>query len=196
MERFFDVNVLALLSLWFLWRLEERRTVVLFVLCLLVGWAVLFSLRARPHWTAALARAPLPFGVAGFAARFLNAVLSQLTPARLLWMSASSLAVWAFYALQMAFALNGAANLGLSGGTVLGVFALSSLGMLLPSSPGAIRVYEAVAVAALTAHGVARDQALAASLFAHMAQFVPVTLAGGLTALLARTGEEGRKEAP
>ena len=55
--------------------------------------------------------------------------------------------------------------------------------MLLPSSPGAIGVYEAIAVAALRAHDVPHEQALAAALFAHMAQFIPVTLTGGLAML-------------
>ena len=98
-------------------------------------------------------------------------------------MIATSLAVWSLYALEMILALNGAAGLGLSFGAALSVFALSSLGMLLPSSPGAIGVYEAVAVAALRAHDVPHDQALAAALFAHMAQFIPVTLSGGLVML-------------
>ena len=63
------------------------------------------------------------------------------------------------------------------------IHALSSLGMLLPSSPGAIGVYEAVTVAVLRAHDMPHDQALAAALFAHMAQFIPVTLSGGLVIL-------------
>ena len=72
------------------------------------------------------------------------------------------------------------AGLGLSMSGVVGVFALSSLGMLLPSSPGALGVYEAVMVTALDVYGVPRDQALAITLFSHMAQFIPVTLVGGL----------------
>ena len=82
--------------------------------------------------------------------------------------------------MQMAIALDFAAKLNLGFAGTLGVFALSSLGMLLPSSPGAIGVYEAVAVTALTAYNVPRDQALAITLFVHMAQFIPVTVVGGL----------------
>ena len=51
----------------------------------------------------------------------------------------------------------------------------------------------------LRAHDVPHDQALAAALFAHMAQFVPVTLAGGLAMLRFPSGraEEGQeRESP
>lgn len=98
-------------------------------------------------------------------------------------MASTSVLVWSLYALETTVALNGVAGLGLSWKAALSVFALSSLGMLLPSSPGAIGVYEAIAVAALRAHDVPHEQALAAALFAHMAQFIPVTLAGGLAML-------------
>ena len=118
--------------------------------------------------------------IVDFLTRFTKSLIAQLYIKRLVWMIVSTLLLWSFYYLQMAIALDLAAKLNLGFAGTLGVFALSSLGMLLPSSPGAIGVYEAVAVTALTAYNVPRDQALAITLFVHMAQFIPVTVVGGL----------------
>ena len=183
MERFFDVNALALLSLWFVWHVGRRGATLLFLACLLAGWLVLLLMRRCPKVVSWAARLPLPREITGFLQRFLSALAGHLTAGRLVWMASTSLLVWSLYALETTVALNGVAGLGLSWKAALSVFALSSLGMLLPSSPGAIGVYEAIAVAALRAHDVPHEQALAAALFAHMAQFIPVTLAGGLAML-------------
>ena len=185
MERFFDVNVLALLSLWFVWYRGQGGAAFFLLSGLAVGWLVLFLMRRHPESIVWLARRlqPLSPKLSDFIRRFLSSLVRHLTARRLAWMTATSLAVWSLYALEMTLVLNGAAGLGLSLEAALSVFALSSLGMLLPSSPGAIGVYEAVTVAALRAHDVPHDQALAAALFAHMAQFIPVTLSGGLMML-------------
>ena len=194
-ERFFDVNMLTLLSLWFMVKAEQQRYALPLVACLAAGWLFLLALRARPAWWRRLERLPLPGGLSAFLARFLGAVTAQMTPGRILWMLCSSAALWALYALQVGIVLNGAAGLGLRWTDALGVFALSSLGMLLPSSPGALGVYEAVAVAALTSYGVPRDQALAAALADHMVQFIPVTAAGGLVLLLCPLRGKGQARA-
>ncbi len=194
MERFFDVNVLALLSLWFAWNMGRRDAALLLLACLAVGWLVLLLLRRRPEHIVRLAHLPLPRKASDFLQRFLSALVGHMTPGRLAWTAGTSLIVWSLYALEMTLALNGVAGLGLSRGAALSVFAVSSLGMLLPSSPGAIGVYEAVAVAALRAHDVPHDHALAAALFAHMAQFIPVTLAGGLAMLAFPPAPQERTE--
>lgn len=194
-ERFFDVNMLTLLSLWFMVKTEQQRYALPLVTCLAAGWLFLLALRARPAWRQHLERLPLPGGLTAFLARFLDAVTAQMMPGRILWMLCSSAVVWALYALQVGIVLNGAAGLGLRWADALGVFALSSLGMLLPSSPGSLGVYEAVAVAALTAYGVPRDQALAAALADHMVQFIPVTAAGGLVLLLCPSKKKGQARA-
>ena len=183
MERFFDVNALALLSLWFVWHVGQRGTTILFLTCLLAGWLVLVLMRRCPKVVSWAARLPLPPKITGFLQRFLFALVGHLTAKRHVWMASTSVLVWGLYALETAVALNGVAGLGLNWKAALSVFALSSLGALLPSSPGALGVYEAIAVAALRAHDVPHEQALAAALFAHMAQFIPVTLAGGLVML-------------
>ena len=184
MERFFDVNVLALLSLWFLWQQGQIRVLSLFLLCLAGGWAVLFLFRARPEWGHFWERLPLPTKITNFLTRFTLSLVGQMSPRRLVWMTVSSLCLWTFYAFQTGVCLNWAAGLGFSWTETVAVFALSSLGMLLPSSPGAVGVYEAVMLTVLMAYNVPRDQALAVTLFSHMAQFIPVTVVGGLIFLL------------
>ena len=50
----------------------------------------------------------------------------------------------------------------------------------LTSAPGAIGVYEAFAVTILKSYGVKPEAALAVALFSHAAQFIPITLVGGV----------------
>ena len=180
MGRFFDVNALGLLSLWFLWALRQKRTALALSGCLVLGWGILLLFRRRPEWAKLWGKLPLPARVTDFLTRFTLSLVEQMSPRRLAWSAALTAVLWTGYAFQSWVSLNGVAGLGLSAGEVVGVFALSSLGMLLPSSPGALGVYEAVMATALAAYSVPRDQALAVTLFCHMAQFIPVTLAGGL----------------
>lgn len=177
-ERFFDVNILALLSLWFMLELGQTSMALILILCLIIGWIILIIFHKRPEFINIYSKLHLPSKLADFLTRFTKSLTDQIYIKRLIWMSFSTAVLWSFYALQMAIALNGAAGLNLSFSETLGIFALSSLGMLLPSSPGALGVYEAVAVTALTAYNVPREQALAVTLFAHMAQFIPVTIVG------------------
>jgi uncharacterized membrane protein YbhN (UPF0104 family) len=183
MERFFDVNVLALLSLWFLWLTGERWAVFVFTGCLAAGWGILAFLKLRPSLAE---RFTGLFGLFGgerarlFVSQGLSSVLGNMSPGRLAWLAVTSLTVWFLYGAQMALGVNAVAGLGLSWDKVISVFAVSGLSMLLPSSPGAIGVYEAFTVTVLKSFGVGAEEALAVTLFSHMAQFVPVTLAGGL----------------
>lgn len=179
-ERFFDVNILALLSLWFMWKLGQRSAALILILCLITGWIILIIFHKRPEFINIYAKLHLPLKLADFLTKFTSSLIDQMYIKRLIWMAFSTAIIWSLYALQMAIALNMAAGLNLNFSETLGIFALSSLGMLLPSSPGAIGVYEAVAVTALTAYNVPREQALAVTLFAHMAQFIPVTIVGSL----------------
>ena len=180
MERFFDVNVLALLSFWLLWTLGERWVVAVFVTCLIVGWCVLVIF----HKNQALAeRFTGLFGkgrLRTFVSQALSGVLDNMSPGRLAWLSVTSLTSWSIYTVQMYWCLNVVAGLGLGWGGVLSIFAVSGLSMLLPSSPGAIGIYEAFTVTLLKRYGIEPDAALAIALVSHMIQFIPVTLVGGL----------------
>jgi uncharacterized membrane protein YbhN (UPF0104 family) len=186
MERFFDVNVLTLLNLWFLWDMGEHQTAALFAACLACGWSVLFFFRLCPRWAKRFTGLFGSGGLGRFVSLALLGVLENMSARRLAWLSASSLVVWCFYALEMLFCVNGVAGLSLPLTAALFVFAVSGLGTLLPSSPGAVGVYEAVTVAALERCGAAPDMALAAALFSHALQFLPVTLVGSVIFLKGR----------
>ena len=180
MERFFDVNVLALLSFWLLWILGERYLVAASIICLAVGWCVLMIFRSNQALTERFIEFFGGGRLRAFVSQALSGVLDNVSPGRLLWLSTTSVALWGLYTAQMFLCLNVVAGLGLSWGGVLSVFAVSGLSMLLPSSPGAIGVYEALTVTLLKRYGVEPDAALAIALVSHMIQFIPVTLAGGI----------------
>ena len=180
MERFFDVNVLALLSLWFLWFNDGRGTFTILVASLLLGWTLLAIFYHYPSLTGRFVRLFGRGRLRDFVEQALSAVLSNMSRGRLIWLAATSLTGWFFYGLQMHLSVNAVAGLNLPWDAVLSVFAFSGLSMLLPSSPGAFGVYEAFMVTALKRYGVDAEEALAVALFAHMTQFIPVTLAGGL----------------
>ncbi len=180
MERFFDVNVLALLSLWFLWEIGERGTVYVFVLCLLAGWGILILFHLCPSLAERFAGLFGRGAFRRFVSLALSGVLDNMSPGNLVRLTVTSLVIWSCYGMQMYLGVNAVAGLNLPWNAVLSVFAVSGLSMLPPSSPGAIGVYEAFTVTVLKRYGVEPDRALAAALFAHMAQFVPVTLTGGL----------------
>ena len=180
MERFFDVNILALLSFWFLWILGEHFLVMVFIACLTAGWFVLVIFRRNQalaeRFTGLFGRGRLQVLIS----QALSGVLDNMSPNRLLWLTITSIASWSLLFVQMFLCLNLVAGLGLSWDVVLSTLVVGGFSMLLPSSPGAIGVYQAFTMTFLMRHGVEPDAALAIALVSHMAQFIPVTLAGGL----------------
>jgi glycosyltransferase 2 family protein len=67
------------------------------------------------------------------------------------------------------------------------------LGMVIPSAPAAVGVFEAATIVALAAFGIAAAPALSYALVLHAVNFVPYILAGGLVLLAARVpGKRGR----
>ena len=72
-------------------------------------------------------------------------------------------------------------------GQALAVFILSALGMAMPSTPGAVGVFEAAIVFGLNhLFNVDKELALAIGLLIHMMQYIPTTAAG--LVVLARSG--------
>ena len=196
MERFFDVNVLALLSFWFLWMSGGKKIVLAFTACLLLGWAVLFAFRKKPFLMESFTLLLGKGRIKAFADQVLEAVVGNMTARRLVWLALTSLAVWFFYSLQMVLGIKFVAGFDMRWGEIVSVFAVSGLSMLLPSSPGAIGVYEAFTVTVLRHYGVSQEEALALALFTHMAQFIPVTLTGGLIFAFSPEAKRNRRDGP
>ena len=86
---------------------------------------------------------------------------------------------WLCLGLSMWFVLR-AFDLGLSPVAGLLVAIAVNIGMILPSSPAAVGVFEASVLVALSAYGVPKEQALSYALVAHMLNFVPFITVGAL----------------
>jgi glycosyltransferase 2 family protein len=85
---------------------------------------------------------------------------------------------WLLYAGNTILAINWVAGIPLGLDKVLAVFVMSSVGMAMPSSPGAMGVYEAAMVFSMGLFGVDKGRALAVGLLIHMIQFIPTTVYG------------------
>jgi uncharacterized protein (TIRG00374 family) len=115
--------------------------------------------------------------VAALAARFLDAVRFMRSPRRLGLIVVLSLTIWAVEGAMfglLAFAL------GIDTPVALGYFTLAivNLGILVPSAPGYIGVFQLCSVLACSALGRTEEQGLALGMVVHGAQFVPLTLWG------------------
>jgi uncharacterized protein (TIRG00374 family) len=70
-------------------------------------------------------------------------------------------------------------HLGLPFSAGLLIAIATGLGMVIPSAPGAVGIFEAATVVALHAYGVANSQALSYALVLHAMNLVPYLIAGG-----------------
>ena len=86
---------------------------------------------------------------------------------------------WLCLGLSMWFVLV-AFDLGLSPLAGVLVAIAVNIGMILPSSPAAVGVFEAAVLVALDAYGVPKEQALSCALVAHALNVVPFLVAGPL----------------
>jgi hypothetical protein len=71
-----------------------------------------------------------------------------------------------------------------------------TLATLIPSSPGYVGTFDYFAMLGLMAYGAARTAATAHALLVHVILWVPVTAAGGLSALLPGAGARAAAPTP
>lgn len=93
---------------------------------------------------------------------------------------------WAANAVMFVMIMLWLASLPLTLSQALMVFIVSVLGFAVPSSPGALGVFEAVIVIALGWFGVSKEEALAAGLVMRFMTYVPQTF--GALAIMAKSG--------
>ena len=122
-----------------------------------------------------------PALVAGQLAEFARALAVGGSPMHLLLAAGIGMAGWALYSAAM---IACCAALGIPSAVIGGLLmtAATNLGGMIPSSPGSIGVYHALAVLALGAVGTAQAPALAVALISH-ALIVAIQLLFGLGAL-------------
>jgi hypothetical protein len=124
-----------------------------------------------PFVAAARAERAVTYGAQGFA----SMLRLRIAITALFWTIASWLAIGLSYWLVML-----AFDLRLSPLAGLLVCIAVGLGMALPSSPGAVGVFEVAAVAGASAYGVASSTALSYALVLHAVNFVPYLVIGAV----------------
>ncbi len=190
-ERFFDLNAILAMGLVVAFHFKLKMAFV--PLAAAVGgiWVALWVVRTFPDFVGRVID-KMPFNRLGeFLAELKLQVLHGVTPSFLAVLGLYTALCWVLYAGSTFLVLLWVANLPLSWGHAAAVFVVSALGMAMPSSPGALGVFEAAVVFSLGLFGVDRAQALAAGLVLHMVQYIPVTVAGSL--VLAKSGLSLRK---
>ena len=150
-----------------------------------VAGVVLWALRrrARDLAEAVLRRVPLvsasrASSVADSLARGARILADPRRLGRALVLSA---VVWVVTGLAV-LALYPALHLPVSTSSAWLILVATSLAMTVPSTSGALGVYEAAVLSSLVAAGVARSSALSFALVLHAVNFLPVSLTGAVAA--------------
>jgi hypothetical protein len=186
-ERFFDLN--AILAMGLLVAFHFKLWGAIIPLGLGVGsiWACLFLVRKWPDKAERLITL-IPFErVREFIFEVKLQLVHGVTLRYLVILGMYTIVVWLLYAIPTFLTISWVAGLELTFGQSLAVFVLSALGMAMPSSPGAVGVFEAAVVGGLNhLFHVDKELALAIGLLIHMMQFIPTTVAGLL--VLAKSG--------
>lgn len=177
-ERFFDLNALLLLGVASAMFMEDKAVLAPLLALVLGLWVFLAIDRLFPG-VAAKALGLLPAGkIRALLADMLDHLRGRLSLPFLGALGLYTVLAWAMYASMVALTLLWVAGLGLTPAQTLTVFAVATLGYAIPSTPGAIGVYEAAFVLALGWFGVGKEEAFAAGLACHALQFIPMTAAG------------------
>jgi len=177
-ERFFDLNAILAMGLVVAFHFKLKMAFV--PLGGAVGgiWLALWVVRTFPDFVGrVIARMPAN-RLTEFLAELKLQILHGVTPGFLAILGLYTMACWLLYAGSSFLVLLWVAELPLTWGQTAAVFVISSLGMAMPSSPGALGIFEAAVVFSLGLFGVPRAEGLAAGLILHMLQYIPVTLSG------------------
>jgi uncharacterized protein (TIRG00374 family) len=177
-ERFFDVNMLLMIGVWTAWTLNIEHGLFAGILILVVIWFLLIFAKKYPAFFPALFHKMNLRKLTDFINTLQEEVHLNMKLKRLSWLAISTFIVWSSYAVVSVLSYKLIAGLNVNITQGICIFAISSLGMLLPSTPGAIGVYEASTVLALSWFGIEKEQALGIALFNHALQFIPTTLLG------------------
>lgn len=185
-ERFFDLNVLVLMALAGAYPYLHDTLLLPVALLLAAGWGVAWGvIHFGAPVRAAIARLPWP-RLRAFLDEVHGHLDTRMVRGTLAGTALLSVLVWLLYAAGSWLVLAWIFDLQLTAAQVLVVFVVAASGMALPSSPGALGVYEAAIVLALGWFDIPREPALAAALVMHAIQYLPTTLLA--LAILARSG--------
>ncbi|OLN26549.1 hypothetical protein DVDV_2606 [Desulfovibrio sp. DV] len=185
-ERFFDLNAILAMGLVVAFHFNLKMAFVPLAAAVGAIWVGLWVVRRYPDFVGRIIEKMPSNRLAEFMAELKLQVLHGVTPGFMTLLGLYTVVCWLLYAGSTFLVLMWVADLPLTFGHAAAVFVISSFGMAMPSSPGALGVFEAAVVFSLGLFGVDRAQALAAGLVLHMVQFIPVTVAGLM--ILAKSG--------
>jgi uncharacterized protein (TIRG00374 family) len=172
-ERFFDANVLCLLSALALSDVVERSILWRAGFFLIICWSFFIFFRSRPDVFERL------WGVIPLLRRvkFLDDLREHLlygmTVRQLLLGSLTTAGVWAAYCAYTVYAFISVGETPLTPTNAAVVFLISAAGQLLPSSPGSLGVFEASIIWGFGIFGVGREQALGIAILTRALQLLP-----------------------
>lgn len=177
-ERFFDLNAILAMGLVVAFHFKLKMAFV--PLAAAVGgiWLALWVVRTFPDFVGRIIAKMPANRLSEFLAELKLQILHGVTPGFLAVLGLYTTVCWVLYAASSFLVLLWVAELPLTWGQTAAVFVISSLGMAMPSSPGALGVFEAAVVFSLGLFGIPRAEGLAAGLVLHMLQYIPVTLCG------------------
>ena len=184
-ERFADIHALLFLSALALAGLGHTHAFAPIAIGVALGWIGLIWMRHRPRPFEWLVERLPTEGLARFGRDIMQSLSRDLGLKTSVELVIWTAVTWTFYALHVYLVVVWVAGIDLGVLEVLTVFIGISLGMVVPLSPGALGIYEAIFVLVLGWYGVPPEQALAAGLTAHMLQYIPTTAAAAV--VLART---------
>lgn len=175
-ERLLDVLSLLCVALLAYTFLDAEQRLLLPVL-LTLGGACLFSVCR--HWSAwfhaAYARL-FPGRLGLLFSRLHGQLIDRVSLPWAVRGFALSLFIWACYFASFAVSLRCVAGLSLDATQMLTAFAVTCLGMAVPSSPGGLGVFEGAMVLSLSWFGVEHNAALGIALYIHALHFLPTAL--------------------
>lgn len=186
-ERFSDLNAVLLLVLVNAAFFIQELVVTIAFLGPVAGlWCLLIVHKKWPHAVGKLLQFMTFRFINSFLTQFFKQVEDHFEPRFLGGLLVYALCVWALFTTLPYYVLWEIAGLNLSFGQILTVIVISCIGMSIPSSPGAIGVYEASVMAPLIHFGVGKEQALASAIVLHMIQYIPTTMVALL--IMLKTG--------
>lgn len=185
-ERFFDLNAILAMGLVVAFHFKLKMAFFPLAIGVTSIWACLYFVRMWPQKAERLI-ALIPFErLRGFIIDVKLQLVHGVSLRYLIFLGFYTALVWLLYAIPTFLTLYWVVGLKLTMGQALAVFILSALGMAMPSSPGAVGVFEAAIIFGLGLFKVDKELALAIGLLIHMMQYIPTTVTGLM--VLAKSG--------
>lgn len=177
-ERLFDLQALLAMAV-VVAALYGREVFVAPLVAVIAGiWILVLVQRRWPGVGLAVVRLVPTDRARNLAREFLEGVTGVVGLRFFLVLAAYTVFIWVWYPAFYGIVLVGAAGMPLDVSQVLLVFLTAALGAAIPSSPGALGVYEASVYLGLSWCGIGKEEAVAAALALRCLMFVPLAIGG------------------